>query len=111
MLFVSKVGINDMSAGLLLLLLSLLLLIPTFPDEFSDVALNAEAVAVIGGSDEVYLQVGSALHLQCTIRRYTEPPTFVFWYHNERMINFDARPQVNSQIMIILLKKIVLLFA
>jgi hypothetical protein len=25
----------------------------------------------------------------CTLRQSTEPPVYVFWYHEERMINYD----------------------
>lgn len=38
----------------------------------------------------MYVQVGSSVHLKCTIDEYTEPPTYVFWYQNDRMINYDT---------------------
>lgn len=49
-----------------------------------------EARAEISGPTEKYLKPGSGLRLQCTVLQSTEPPTFVFWYHNNDMINYDV---------------------
>ncbi|XP_025837624.1 lachesin-like, partial [Agrilus planipennis] len=54
-----------------------------------------EAKAEISGPTEKYLKPGSGLRLQCTISQSTEPPLFVFWYHNNRMINYDADKGIN----------------
>lgn len=43
---------------------------------------------ILGGSD-YYVEGGSALNLTCIIEHSPEPPAFVFWYHGDRMINFD----------------------
>ncbi|KAK6642518.1 hypothetical protein RUM43_004020 [Polyplax serrata] len=32
---------------------------------------------------------GSSLKLTCKLLLSTEPPTYVFWYHEKRMINYD----------------------
>ncbi|XP_068083515.1 limbic system-associated membrane protein [Anabrus simplex] len=54
-----------------------------------------EARAEIAGTSEKYLKLGSALKLLCTLRQSTEPPVYVFWYHNNRMINYDKDRGVN----------------
>lgn len=48
-----------------------------------------EAVADIAGAPDLHLRSGSELRLVCTLKRSTEPPVYVFWYHDERMINYD----------------------
>jgi hypothetical protein len=55
----------------------------------------AEARAEISGSAEKYLKLGSTLRLVCTLLSSTEPPSYVFWYHNNRMINYDGDRGVN----------------
>ena len=37
----------------------------------------------------MFVRAGSPLNLTCTICNSPEPPAFVFWYRNERMINYD----------------------
>ncbi|KDR21278.1 IgLON family member 5, partial [Zootermopsis nevadensis] len=54
-----------------------------------------EARAEISGPAEKYLKLGSTLSLQCTLVSSTEPPVYVFWYHNNRMINYDGDRGVN----------------
>lgn len=54
-----------------------------------------EARADISGPSEKYLKPGSPLRLGCTLLQSTEPPVFVFWYHNNRMINYDNDRGVN----------------
>ncbi|XP_049831127.1 protein turtle homolog B-like [Schistocerca gregaria] len=48
-----------------------------------------EAVAEIAGAPDLHLRSGSELRLICKLRRATEAPVFVFWYHDDRMINYD----------------------
>ncbi|XP_076356149.1 neurotrimin-like [Tachypleus tridentatus] len=36
-----------------------------------------------------YFKPGSPLNLTCFISNSPEPPIYVFWYHNQRMINYD----------------------
>lgn len=55
----------------------------------------AEARAEIAGPAEKYLKLGSTLRLVCTLLSSTEPPVYVFWYHNNRMINYDGDRGVN----------------
>lgn len=48
-----------------------------------------EAVAQILGTAEKIIKSGSTLQLHCILKRATEEPLYVFWYHNDRMINYD----------------------
>ncbi|XP_077287796.1 uncharacterized protein LOC143912392 [Arctopsyche grandis] len=54
-----------------------------------------EAKAQISGTPEKYIKPGSALRLQCVVLKATETPSYIFWYHNSRMINFDLDLGVN----------------
>ncbi|KAB0804832.1 hypothetical protein PPYR_01802 [Photinus pyralis] len=47
------------------------------------------------GPSEKYLKPGSGLRLQCRVVQSTEPPLYVFWYHNNRMINYDLDQGIN----------------
>ncbi|GLH01829.1 Lachesin [Gryllus bimaculatus] len=55
-----------------------------------------EARAEIAGSAEKYLKVGSSLRLECALRQSTAPPLYIFWYHNNRMINYDSGVNVTT---------------
>ncbi|XP_028967065.1 uncharacterized protein LOC100907985 [Galendromus occidentalis] len=46
------------------------------------------AKARIEGGPEMFIRTGSAINLTCTISESAEAPAFVFWYHNEKMINY-----------------------
>ncbi|XP_076335978.1 lachesin-like isoform X2 [Tachypleus tridentatus] len=41
-----------------------------------------------GGSD-LFVDPGSPINLTCVISDSPELPSFIFWYHNNRMINYD----------------------
>ncbi|UYV80553.1 hypothetical protein LAZ67_19000566 [Cordylochernes scorpioides] len=45
--------------------------------------------ATIQEAPDLYVKTGSAINLTCVIYQSPEPPVFVFWYHDERMINYD----------------------
>ncbi|XP_023322537.1 uncharacterized protein LOC111696951, partial [Eurytemora carolleeae] len=47
--------------------------------------------AYILGSEEYYAQTGTAISLVCIIEDTLEPPQFVFWYHNNKIISYDTR--------------------
>lgn len=49
----------------------------------------AEATAEITGAPDLHIKSGSILNLVCALKQSTEAPTYVFWYHGERMINYD----------------------
>ncbi|XP_042144975.1 zwei Ig domain protein zig-8 [Ixodes scapularis] len=44
---------------------------------------------ILGGTGQLFLKTGSTINLTCEISQSPEPPVFVFWYHNDRMINYD----------------------
>ncbi|XP_017784000.1 PREDICTED: lachesin [Nicrophorus vespilloides] len=54
-----------------------------------------EAKADISGPSEKIVNPGSGLRLLCTVLQSTEPPIYVFWYHNNRMINYDDDRGIN----------------
>ncbi|XP_038111443.1 uncharacterized protein LOC6040847 [Culex quinquefasciatus] len=54
-----------------------------------------EAKAEIFGPSEKYLKPGSTLRLTCRVVKSNEPPLYIFWYHNNRMINYDVHRGVN----------------
>ncbi|XP_068201929.1 limbic system-associated membrane protein-like isoform X2 [Palaemon carinicauda] len=47
--------------------------------------------AYILGGKEYHVQLGSTIKLDCVIKQSPTPPQYVFWYHNDRMINYDNR--------------------
>ncbi|CAG9568637.1 unnamed protein product [Danaus chrysippus] len=47
------------------------------------------AYAEIVGESEKIIHEGSMLKLVCVVKRSTEPPSYVFWYFENRMINYD----------------------
>lgn len=46
--------------------------------------------AFIQGTAERHVDVGSIISLVCIIQKSPTPPQYVFWYHNDRMINYDT---------------------
>lgn len=56
------------------------------------------AKAVIEGAPDIYVKSGSSINLTCVITQSPIPPVFVFWYHDDRMINYDSsRGQIAVQ--------------
>lgn len=49
------------------------------------------AKARIDEGPEWFVKTGSSINLTCVIAQSPEPPVFVFWYHDDRMINFDSK--------------------
>ncbi|EEC03974.1 conserved hypothetical protein [Ixodes scapularis] len=41
-------------------------------------------------SPKLFINSGSSINVSCAMEHSPEPPVFVFWYHNDRMINYDA---------------------
>jgi hypothetical protein len=58
-------------------------------------AIFTEARAEISGPSEKYLKPGSVLRLTCRVVENIENPLYIFWYHNNRMINYDQHRGVN----------------
>ncbi|XP_034475979.1 uncharacterized protein LOC117782967 [Drosophila innubila] len=54
-----------------------------------------EARAEISGPPIRYLTPGSALRLQCRVVQNTEASEYIFWYHDNRMINYDIDRGIN----------------
>ncbi|XP_076167762.1 lachesin isoform X1 [Ptiloglossa arizonensis] len=54
-----------------------------------------EARAEIAGPSEKFVRPGSTLQLHCLVKKSTETPSYLFWYHNFRMINYDVDQGVN----------------
>ncbi|XP_047468736.1 uncharacterized protein LOC125024973 [Penaeus chinensis] len=53
------------------------------------------AYSQVEGPGERVVAAGSGLRLVCVIKGATEPPAYIFWFQNERMVNFDANRGVN----------------
>ncbi|XP_055542088.1 uncharacterized protein LOC129727869 [Wyeomyia smithii] len=50
-----------------------------------------EAVADIMGAPDLHIDEGSTLRLECKLNQATEYPAYVFWYHQQSMVNFDQQ--------------------
>nr|XP_045594573.1 zwei Ig domain protein zig-8-like [Procambarus clarkii] len=46
---------------------------------------------IVGGPD-VYINTGSRLSLTCTVKYSPEPPAFIFWYHDDKLVSYERRP-------------------
>ncbi|XP_053675372.1 titin-like [Anopheles nili] len=53
-----------------------------------------EAVAEILEAPDLHINEGSTLRLECKLKRATESPLYVFWYHEDRMVNYDQEDGV-----------------
>jgi hypothetical protein len=63
---------------------------------FFFVSHSTEARAEIEGPPIKYLTPGSTLKLICRVIQSTEASAFIFWYHNNRMINHERGINVSS---------------
>ncbi|XP_024944289.1 lachesin isoform X2 [Cephus cinctus] len=54
-----------------------------------------DARAEITGPPEKFVRPGSTLQLHCLVKKSTETLSYLFWYHNFRMINYDGDQGVN----------------
>ncbi|XP_021695569.1 uncharacterized protein LOC5567816 [Aedes aegypti] len=54
-----------------------------------------EAVAEILEAPDLHIDEGSTLRLECKLKRATESPLYVFWYHEERMVNYDQQDGIS----------------
>jgi len=46
--------------------------------------------AYIHGGEEYHVDAGSPISLTCVIESTPSQPQYVFWYHNDRMVNYDT---------------------
>lgn len=49
-----------------------------------------DAQASISGPSEIYVKKGSTISLTCSINIHSTPPSSVFWYHGQSVIDFDS---------------------
>lgn len=49
------------------------------------------AKATIPEGPLLYVQSGSNINLTCIVTENATPPVYVFWYHDDRMINYDSQ--------------------
>ncbi|XP_017756858.1 PREDICTED: neural cell adhesion molecule 2-like [Eufriesea mexicana] len=56
-----------------------------------------EAYSVIPGGPDLHVKQGSSLRLECQLIASTETPSFIFWYREGRMINYDDEPGVKVE--------------
>ncbi|XP_047738362.1 uncharacterized protein LOC108682346 [Hyalella azteca] len=60
-------------------------------------SVTAQASSVIAGGRERYVHEGSSVRLECVLQNHTQPPDYVFWYHNGTMINYDLNRKVSVE--------------
>ncbi|KOC67983.1 Opioid-binding protein/cell adhesion molecule [Habropoda laboriosa] len=56
-----------------------------------------EAYSLIPGGPDLHVKQGSSLRLECQLMASTEAPSFIFWYREGRMINYDDEPGVRVE--------------
>lgn len=70
----------------------------THPPQSTFVTLRVDvAFAEIVGTKDKVFNSGSRLQLICILKLATAKPDYIFWYHNDRMINFDRDRGVSVQ--------------
>ncbi|XP_024085549.1 hemicentin-2 isoform X1 [Cimex lectularius] len=47
--------------------------------------------AEILGKSEIYIKSGSDINLTCVVRETPEPPSFIYWYRGNNVINYSQR--------------------
>ncbi|KAK9752020.1 Immunoglobulin I-set domain [Popillia japonica] len=57
---------------------------------FVNLQIVVPEATIQGGSGEHHVDVGSVIDLVCIIDKSPTPPQYVFWYHNNHMINYDT---------------------
>lgn len=73
--------------------------IQTEPMQQRFVRLNiTEAYSVIPGGPDLHVKQGSSLRLECQLMAAAELPSYVFWYREARMINYDNEPGVRFEL-------------
>ncbi|XP_050725853.1 zwei Ig domain protein zig-8-like [Eriocheir sinensis] len=49
-----------------------------------------EPQAEIIGAPDIHVDMGSAINLTCVISHSPEPPAYIFWYHNGKVMSIDS---------------------
>ena len=57
-------------------------------------------VSEIVGNPDIFVRSRAPINLTCIISNSPEPPKFIFWYHNNRMINYDYTTQTGGYITV-----------
>uniref|UniRef100_A0A182XAA5 Ig-like domain-containing protein n=1 Tax=Anopheles quadriannulatus TaxID=34691 RepID=A0A182XAA5_ANOQN len=47
-------------------------------------------ITTIVGVPDLYINTGSTVNLTCIVRNSPEPPSTIFWTHNNQEINYDS---------------------
>lgn len=63
---------------------------------FVQLRVVAAYAEIVGTKDKVF-NSGSRLQLICVLTLATSKPDYIFWYHNDRMINFDTNRGISVQ--------------
>ncbi|XP_032689253.1 neurotrimin-like isoform X2 [Odontomachus brunneus] len=72
--------------------------IQTEPVQQRFVWLNiTEAYSMIPGGPDLHVKQGSSLRLECQLMAAAESPSYIFWYRENRMINYDNEPGVKVE--------------
>ncbi|KAK8376921.1 hypothetical protein O3P69_010100 [Scylla paramamosain] len=48
-----------------------------------------EPETVIAGGPDIYINTGSRLTLTCSVLHSPEPPAFIFWYHDNKLVSYE----------------------
>ncbi|CAK9806572.1 Zwei Ig domain protein zig-8 [Anthophora retusa] len=65
--------------------------ISTIPVKSHQFRLNVVVpTATILGGPDLYVGAGSTINLTCAIHFSSEPPSYIFWYYNEKVLNYDS---------------------
>ncbi|XP_053974158.1 igLON family member 5-like [Hylaeus anthracinus] len=56
-----------------------------------------EAYSMIPGGPDLHVKQGSSLRLECQLMASAEAPSFIFWYREKNMINYDKEPGVRVE--------------
>ncbi|XP_065221852.1 T-lymphocyte activation antigen CD86-like isoform X2 [Planococcus citri] len=51
--------------------------------------------AQIVGNSEIFVKSGSDINLTCVVVQSPEPPSFIYWYKNDNVINYSSRGGIN----------------
>ncbi|XP_022238579.1 zwei Ig domain protein zig-8-like isoform X1 [Limulus polyphemus] len=69
--------------------------VSTVPKKSLFITLNViVSKAEILGGPTIYINTDSAINLTCIIQESPVPPDYVFWYHNNQVINYEAHKGV-----------------
>lgn len=64
------------------------------PVSFFFTLVVSQAEAVVAGPSEVHIEEGSLLALDCYVKQAPVPPVYIFWYHNNTMVNYQRHHHI-----------------